>query len=239
MDAQKDIELRSEKCRNIVGKIFPRLLRIGGTTVISIILLLALVLAYLIPYPQYKTYPIQIYSYPMVQTEKTPLQGIISVNMKENNVQKGELTCTLTTETDSVFHFNAGINGQLYYNYKNNDYVERNNIIFSIIPDSIESFYGIILVPIDEILFINKNQEVTIIYNKQTLNGNVSYVYPIPILNQLDGNMSNKVEIRLMKNPQDNDNAKQFLLLNSNVHCKVLISNEPILKSVLKKTVTQ
>jgi hypothetical protein len=47
----KDIELRSEKVRNIVGKVPHTLLRIG-ITIISIIIVVVLALAYIIPYPE-------------------------------------------------------------------------------------------------------------------------------------------------------------------------------------------
>jgi hypothetical protein len=51
MDDKKDIELRSEKVRNIVGQIPPILLR-RGITIISFILLSLFVSAYFIPYPE-------------------------------------------------------------------------------------------------------------------------------------------------------------------------------------------
>ena len=53
------IELRSEKVRNIVGKVPPLLLRMG-ISVISVIIVLMLTLAYLIPYPEYKDISVTI-----------------------------------------------------------------------------------------------------------------------------------------------------------------------------------
>jgi hypothetical protein len=48
---KKDIELRSEKVRNIVGQMPPALLR-RGITIISLALVLLFVSAYFIPYPE-------------------------------------------------------------------------------------------------------------------------------------------------------------------------------------------
>jgi hypothetical protein len=48
---KKEIELRSEKVRNIVGQIPPVLLR-RGITIISLVLLVLLVSAYFVPYPE-------------------------------------------------------------------------------------------------------------------------------------------------------------------------------------------
>lgn len=49
--ADKNIELRSEKVRSIIGKTPPILLRIG-ITVITIVIVVVLALMYYIPYPQ-------------------------------------------------------------------------------------------------------------------------------------------------------------------------------------------
>lgn len=49
--AERSIELRSEKARNIIGKVPPMLLRIG-TMIITSVVVVILALMYYIPYPQ-------------------------------------------------------------------------------------------------------------------------------------------------------------------------------------------
>lgn len=49
--AERNIELRSEKARNIIGKVPPILLRIG-TMIITSVVVVILALMYYIPYPQ-------------------------------------------------------------------------------------------------------------------------------------------------------------------------------------------
>ncbi len=48
---ERNIELRSEKVRSIIGKIPPTLLRVG-ITIITIVIIVILTLMYYIPYPQ-------------------------------------------------------------------------------------------------------------------------------------------------------------------------------------------
>ncbi len=50
MEEKDNIELRSEKVRNIIGKVPPRLVR-TGTVVITLVLIALAVAAYKIPYP--------------------------------------------------------------------------------------------------------------------------------------------------------------------------------------------
>jgi hypothetical protein len=67
----KDIELRSEKVRNIVGQIPPVLLR-RGITIISLILLSLFIGAYFVPYPETVTINIQLQHIP----DKAQIRGI-------------------------------------------------------------------------------------------------------------------------------------------------------------------
>ncbi len=57
--AEKNIELRSEKVRSIIGQIPPMILRIG-TAIIAGVILIALALMYYIPYPQTQCFDVQI-----------------------------------------------------------------------------------------------------------------------------------------------------------------------------------
>lgn len=230
-EINKGIELRSEKVRNIIGKIPPRLLR-TGIAIISLIILITLVIAYFIPYPQYKTYLINIYSHPITQVVAAPISGTIVEIKNRSIISKGEQVCILRTVHDSIMQFNANINGQLYYNCSNGDYMEQDNILFSIIPDSINKIYGICFIPADEMKNIREGQRAFIIpTNKQSFSGYISKIYPIPISNNLTGKIFYKLEICFVDNIQNSN--KKLLLPYIESTCKILISNKPIFKKIL------
>lgn len=224
------LELRSEKVRNIIGKIPPRLTRIG-ITVISLFTILVLTLGYLIPYPQYKTYHIQIYNYPMAQIVESPIQGIIQIKTKNIYISKGELVCTIITQTDSVIKIKALVSGNLYYNCDNKDFMEKNKLIFSIIPDIIDSYYGIFYVPIDELKNIKEGQKAMIATLEKIIPTNISRIYPIPEIDRNSNTLAYKVRVELSSTKLSTDKSMQ----NPNIEktIKVLYSNKPILKTIL------
>lgn len=228
----KDIELRSEKVRNIVGKVPPRLYRVG-ISIISIILLLTLVLAYIIPYPEYKTTSINLSTIPIIQTIEAPLSGTFFFDLSQERVEVNQKICTVRFENDSMVNYYSEYNGIFLCNYKNEDKVEQGDIIFSIIPDSISLIYGISLIPLDDMKNIKKGQTVIITsVEQQSIKGCISKLYPIQEINRSNGELSKKVEIQLIHKIQDID--KSLLYPNANLSCKILISNKPILKRILK-----
>lgn len=226
----KNIELRSEKVRNIVGKVPPRLLRIG-ISIISVILLLVLILAYIIPYPEYKQVPICFYTNPSVQVTKAPAFSIFFSDATEKTVKKEQQICSLKLEDDSIINYYSDISGIFFCNYQNGDYIRQGDIILSIIPDSIISIYGICLIPVDEIRNIKEGQQLIISTQKQSFAGSIAKIYPIPELDRLTGKMSYRIEICLTSNIEDSN--KEFLLPNIGNVCNILISNKPILRKIL------
>jgi len=86
----KDIELRSEKVRKIVGKVPPLLLRIG-IFVVAVILLLILALAYFIPYPEYKNITVRLYSDTIIPDTISGVYGVCSIPCEETGrIRKGQ-----------------------------------------------------------------------------------------------------------------------------------------------------
>lgn len=230
-DINKYIELRSEKVRNIVGKIPPRLLRVGIST-ISLIILITLVIAYFIPYPQYKVYAVKIYSQPITQIVAAPESGVASIDINSNNVLKGQQVCTLRLNPDSIIRFYSNISGQLLYNCNNENYIEQKNIIFTIIPDSIDSIYGICYIPCDEISNIKKGMEITISSAGQILTGYISEIYPIIEVNSTTKIPAYKIKIEF-SDPILSDMEKLLFLQKMEKKGKILVSNKPILRSIL------
>lgn len=228
----KDIELRSEKVRNIVGKIPPRLLRIG-VSIISVTLVLVLVLAYTIPYPEYRIISIKLYSTPAVETIKAPLSGIYYSDLSQERVKKRQCICSMKFEKDSIINYHSEFNGIVLCNYKNEDYVEQGNILFSVIPDSLTSVYGIGLVPVTEMKNIKRGQSIVLVSSEElSFKGYISKLYPINEIDQSNEKLLTKIEVQLIENIK-NINVN-LLLPNNNLSCKILISNKPILKRILE-----
>ena len=155
MDNKKDIELRSEKVRNIVGKIPPVTLRIG-IAVISIVIILILVLAYFLPYPQYYNTDIEIISTPEYQIVRAPASGLY-FNNSGNRLNIG-----IVISSDSIFQVKSNAGGKIVTNNCDSFYVYQNDIIAVIIPDTTLSILGICKIPTDKINKIKQGQRVNV-----------------------------------------------------------------------------
>ena len=70
------IELRSEKVRNIIGKIPPRIVR-SGTLVLFIVFILLIIGSYFFPYSETITAPVQIKEYQTLSVHSENKQHII------------------------------------------------------------------------------------------------------------------------------------------------------------------
>jgi hypothetical protein len=201
----KDIELRSEKVRNIVGKVPPLLLRVG-IFIISLVIMLVLALAYFIPYPEYEDIIVNLYSDTPVQIKQSSSLGFFHTEFLDRHVNKEEETGVLLLDSDS--HTNiptyADISGYVYYQLDSQARVRKGDILYAIIPDSISEVYGVCLIPCDEIGRISKGQEVSVniedrkrIFDKEIslIKGQVCKIYPIIELDTVNGKTFYKVEI--------------------------------------------
>lgn len=131
-----NIELKSEKVRNIVGKMPPKLLRFG-TGIISIVVIMFSIMLYCIPYKQQDTFPVQIqYSpidnyYVVVETsiskgKKIKVGMIVNIlieRLSENYCLEGKIKriienrgrvsilITITTPECYIIHLNTSPKG--------------------------------------------------------------------------------------------------------------------------------
>ena len=84
-----NIELRSEKARNIIGRIPPRIVR-SGIAVLSIVFLILLVSSYFFPYTETISAPVRI-----IQATKEPQSyyGVITVPISlQSRTETGQQT---------------------------------------------------------------------------------------------------------------------------------------------------
>jgi len=230
----KDIELRSEKVRNIVGKIPPFLLRMG-MLIISAVIVLLLGLAYFIPYPEYKDITVSLYSDTPVQTKKSPATGLFQAKF-DGHRNKGEQTGILNNDT--VIPIYTDISGCVYYQVDGISIVKKGDILFTTVPDTISEIYGICSIPYNEIGRIKKGQEVNIkIEDREEafqIKGQVSKIYSIIELDTVTDKTFYKVEISGFPDSLRTIKDKYYLFPNEKYNGKILLSNQSILKKILR-----
>jgi len=230
----ENIELRSEKVRNIVGKIPPLLLRIG-IFVISIIIVLILTLAYFIPYPEYKDITVHLYSDVPINTKKSPDSGLFHKEF-DGHKNKGEQTGALNSDT--IIPIYADISGCVYYQLDDRAYVKKGDILYAIIPDTISEVYGICSIPCDEIGRIHNGQEVKVnIEDREEafqITGQVSKIYPLIELDSIAGKTFYKVKITGFPDSLRTIKDKYYLLPNEKYNGKIFLSKKSLLKKIKK-----
>ncbi|MBB4034733.1 hypothetical protein GGR21_000620 [Dysgonomonas hofstadii] len=225
----KDIELRSEKVRNIIGKIPPRILRVG-ISVVSLTIIGVLILAYLIPYPQYSIISVQFYSNPLVQTVEALNSGIFYSDIERLTIYKDEEVGLIKNINDSVFKLYSKVSGEIFLNSKNGDYIEKNKILFTIIPDTIQSAYAIGFVMPEEIKDITVGQFVYISLSEKSISGKIVEIYPIQEMNTNSGSKGFKIKIGFSTDIVYQD--KNLLFPNTTYTGKILTSKKPILQKI-------
>jgi hypothetical protein len=237
---KKDIELRSEKVRNIVGKVPPLLLR-AGITMISLIIISLLIAAYFLPYREYKNVEVELFCRPGYQSIAMPEDGNVFMTTSTMRVRQSQQICYIQTGVDSVMKFYAHFDGKVLFDASYGDFLRKGDHIYTIIPDIIESVYGIAYMTEDDISRIDTGQSVGFIsiptspYIDGRLVGYISKTYPVPFVNKGRSEAMYKVEIEFPGYKfAANDSA--FLSFSSNIkgNGQVLISDKPVLKRVLK-----
>jgi hypothetical protein len=189
MEEQKgkynDIELRSEKVRNIIGQIPPLLVR-SGIGVIALVVILVLVVCYYIPYSETIDGQIKIYSIPESEVFISPKQGVVYFETDKSVINKGDAIGYIQS-VDTLIHLVAGISGSLSLNTKQDESVERGEILYAITPVSISTIYGRLLLPYEYKARIQTGQQVRIELmgfssnEYGVLQGTVGKIYPLPV----------------------------------------------------------
>jgi hypothetical protein len=182
---KKDIELRSEKVRNIVGKVPPLLLR-KGITIIFLVIILFLIGTYFMPYPETAKTKVKICTIPPVELIRAPHNGIICISKRQEiRISKGQKLGYILVK-DSLMELISPIRGRLIINAVNETFVEQNEILFAVVPDTMVT-YCRGNIPGEMIHKIKVGQEVDVKYtvagaaNNKFLHGKVSQLYPLPI----------------------------------------------------------
>lgn len=239
-DKNKDIELRSEKVRNIVGKVPPLLLRIG-IAVISIIIILLLIAAYSLPYREYKKVEVELFCRPGYQYIAMPVDGNVFMTTSSMQLRQNQQICYIQTGVDSVIRYYAHFEGKVLFYASYGDFLRRGEHIYTIIPDSIKSIYGIAYITEENIARIDSGQPVSFIpkptspYIDDRLIGYISRIYPASSQDGRQDKTLYKVEIEFPGYRSALDDST-FPSFTSNIegNGQVLISDRPILQRILK-----
>lgn len=236
----RDIELRSEKVRNIVGKVPPLLLRVG-IAVISIIIISLLIAAYFLPYREYKSIEVELFCRPGYQSIAMPEGGNVYMSTSAIHIKQNQQICYIRTGVDSVIRFTAHFDGKVLFNNDSGDFIRKGDHIYTIIPDSIKSVYGTAYIKEEDITRINTGQPVDFIpksaspYIEGRLVGYISKIYPIPSVNNRQNKAMYKVEIEFSRyKPAIDDSSVPSFCSDIKGNGQILISDKPILKRILK-----
>jgi hypothetical protein len=173
-DKDKDIELRSEKVRNITGKIPPVLVRYG-ITVIAITLLALFVISLIIPYRETIDLSITIHSNPNAAIIRANNSGKIIIDT--NTVVMKNTIIAYIQSDDKIYPVYAYKTGNIVFSVKNGQFVEKDDIVLIIITADSYKIYGIADIDKDNAKKITTGMEVCININEQNRRGAISNIY--------------------------------------------------------------
>ncbi len=193
---EKKIELRSEQIRNIIGKPPSPLLR-TGIFISCISLLLLFFIAWILPYRQEQSVQIEWYTEPPMQFTTMPTDGYFHTTTRSKNVQKGDYIGYITSETDSIRYLYAQTEGKINFYLPDKHRAIAGEVLFTILPDTIRSLYGIARLSATEILKLCPGQKVISYYPtaEEKITGYISGISPLPRTDLADGTDLYRVEI--------------------------------------------
>ncbi len=176
---KKDLNIRSEKVRDIVGEIPSTIMRYG-LYVIFLFITLIFVCLYTIPvYEQYTTNVI-IKSIPESNILSAHIDGQINYFINDNYDIKIDDKIGRIVNSDTTYIIYSKTSGKIVLNQKDKTQIVKDDILCKIKPNHIQYFYGEILVPIS---FINKDYnsfDVEIITHEgSTIKGKITHIYEI------------------------------------------------------------
>ncbi len=228
---KNDIELRSEKVRNIVGQVPPVLLRIG-ITIISLVIVIVFLGAYFIPYPETLTMPVCLYTSPESELIKAPENGFIELKNCPENIREKQILALFKGVNDTIVLIKSQSEGRLLVNCRDKSFVNKGEVLFSIVPKNIQNVYGIIFVLQEKINRIKSDQNVKIelmdfpAKKYGLIDGKISKIYPFP--ESEDG--CKRVEICLENGFKSTNNYEFNYNPLMSAKATVFLSNESFLK---------
>lgn len=224
---KKDIELRSEKVRNIVGKVPPLLLRIG-IAVISLVIILFIIGSYFMPYPETVETKVKISSIPTIELIRAPRDGMICLSKTQDNRISKDQKLGYLFVNDSLLDLISPVQGKVIANSVNENFVEQGDLLFAIVPDTFTTLYCRGNIPGEMMHKIKIGQRVDAkIANKSIAHGHISQLYPLPV--DTSQNLY-RIDVLLEKWPSYNTTESFFQSADAIVY----ISNKSVLSRFLE-----
>ncbi len=210
MDRKKTIELRSEKVRNIIGKI-PSVLVRYGALLIGVALLIFVAIAAFIPYRE--TIPVKIILKMVPEAEYVAAEKSSIVIIKE-------IKEALSNDSDAVFE------GKIILNVKNGSYIPEGDTLFAVLPRD-HLVFGIAQIHQSNLAKVKPGNRV-LINDAVTgyMEGKVEQISPIPI--------KNNPSLRKVRIVFDEKTEWNKLIPNSQPEGKIILSDTPVLKKILE-----
>lgn len=221
----ENLDLKSDKVRSIIGRIPSRLLR-QGSSVISLLILCMIVLAYTLPYYDYRSLDVSIQCVPKIHLLYAPCEGVY-INIKKDSLYLGDTYGIILTTDNHLVKLITPSNGALHESVINNTYIKSEQIIGCIIPSKIEQITAIAYVDTNEISTFKINQNASLQFD--SIEGEIKFQGKIlKMIDTKRGKYMMQFQI-----DTDLDNNSFIESISYNGKAKVLISDTPIAKRLL------
>ncbi len=161
MKEKKNIELRSEKVRSIIGQVPSVLLRYG-IALIGIVLILLVGMAAFIPYKETISIAAKVETSPKSVLLKANRAGQILWDSKSVVVREGEVLGYELAQ-DSLYVIQASLSGKLSRIVQNGDAITKGEALAVIMPEGNLTYYAIAKVP--QSLIVKVNQDAKLLFN--------------------------------------------------------------------------
>lgn len=172
MTENKNIELRSEKVRSIIGQVPPVLLRYG-IALIGVILLLLVVMAAFIPYQESLPISAEMETSPNSVLLRASQSGHILWESKSRVVNKGEIL-GYEQNLDSLLAIRASLSGKLRCMAQDRDVITKGEALAVITPEGSLSYYAMAKVPQSLLIKVNQGEKVLFNSSEGIIVGRIS-----------------------------------------------------------------
>ncbi|MDR2065060.1 MAG: HlyD family secretion protein [Prevotellaceae bacterium] len=172
----KNIELRSEKVRNITGKI-PSVFIRYGIGIVALTLLVLLIISLIVPYREIVNLSITFYSEPNTELIKSPHSGTAIIDTA--GLQKDSVQVYIQTK-NNIYAIYRHAAKNILFSVKNRQFVDKNEILFIINPGDNFKIFGIADITKNDSKKIKTGQAVNIIaVDDINIQGVISDIYAI------------------------------------------------------------
>ena len=215
-EQKKNIELRSEKVRSIIGQVPSVLLRYG-MALIGIILLLLVGIAAFIPYQESLPISAELETSPNSVLLRASQSGHILWESKLRVVSKGEILGYEQT-LDSLLAIRASSSGKLRCIVQNRDTVTKDEALAVITPKGDLTYYAMAKVPQSLLFKVKQGEKVLLNSSGGIIVGRISQIYPV-----LDANINSSIRIIF------EDKFPQTISAKTILHGKIIVSEKSFL----------